>query len=1442
MLMICSLTLVYSQTSANLKQISQTGVFTSMAEVHSDKLDPSNVATPQSPNTEKQEYMPITEPVIDAPKDGTRATRTASVSGYWSSTTTWGGASVPVDGDAVTINAGITVTVDVNAQCSSLTFTGGVSNTVSISGTNSLTVSGLVSMQLPTNLNYCTLNVNAGTCTFGSLTMLGVASATRADIINITTGSLSVAGAITTGTLGCRFIISGTGTLDLNGTRNNTPTITTVAGSTVKFGTGTLTTTALSAMTLNAASNLYYSGAAAQTILATTYACNLGLSGAGTKTIAAQALVTVNGSFTNSSNLVMALGISGTTTRLYVAGNITNNAGAIIDGTAGYATVYLNGTTPQIFTNNGTVSLTAATSAFTLANTSTGLTLLGSNQLNVIRVNLFYGTITNSNRITLGIGGTSSGVVQIAANGTSYSRGYFDQYPTFNLGTGGIQTIYTNASANYNTSYEIPADGSVAYFYMVTTNKTLTLMQNVTIPYVYATGLNLASGTLNLNGNTLTIEGTVAATGTLTGGLTSNIAYTGAVGTLLPAVSGGLNNLTINNAAGITMTGAVTVNGTLALTNGILNNGAFLTIASGSTISPSAGSISNAPTFAGTVNLLYTGTSPITAGKELPTGSSVLNNLTTNSGSFTQYAANISTVNLLTEAFPSLTAWTGDKAASVTNLMFAPSATVLAGGTSPEVRFYSTEVTHSNVEKAIYRGPISTIGKTAVNISFNTYATGNYIQDYPTYIKLQSSTSTSGPWDDVWSSLYTAHAASLVSVPLYTTNVGANLYLRFAFVGDPYALDYWDFDNLIVDGVTVTPLTSNLTVNGTLNLVGNYTVGSGNSITMADNATINRSNGELSAAPAFGNNINLIYSGTSPITTGFENKAAGNNNVSLNNSAGVTLGSDMKVNGALNFASGSLALDSNKLTLAGKNFSISGVNSLSALSVSQSATPQTIGTEQGIAGTWNITGVSDGPLSMNLSWPTGSDNGCTFDGGFGAVMRFNGTSWDCIATGSVSTVSNNRYLAFAGTLSAKASAGDLTIKSLVSPDVTTQAVTDITATSAIGNGTIESAGTPANVTEHGICWATSENPTTDDAHTSEGIGTVGAFTSSITALEAGTLYYVRAYAKNDNGTAYGDQVSFTTISGYDYSESVPVELSPRTIIVLTQGNANIGTGEIPLFLDGTFTPTESYVLNLIGSGPWTISFTTEAMWGACYKSGAWLTIQNTGGEIVFENITASKDIELPILLGDAESTLPVELSSFTAVLSNRNYVNISWVTQSETNLTGFYVYRADSDDVDNALLISTMINPTNTSQQQQYLFTDKNIAGPGMYYYWLQVTEMDGSNDYHGPISFSYMDVNSLNNPDIPLVTQLTTIYPNPFNPTTTIGYGIAKLANVNITIYNSRGQLIMTFCEGLKTPNNYKLNWNGKDYNGRECSTGIYYIKMQVGKESYTRKAVLMK
>ena len=95
------------------------------------------------------------------------------------------------------------------------------------------------------------------------------------------------------------------------------------------------------------------------------------------------------------------------------------------------------------------------------------------------------------------------------------------------------------------------------------------------------------------------------------------------------------------------------------------------------------------------------------------------------------------------------------------------------------------------------------------------------------------------------------------------------------------------------------------------------------------------------------------------------------------------------------------------------------------------------------------------------------------------------------------------------------------------PIPTTVGISEITMTSSRSGGNISSDG-GTTVTARGVCWSTSANPTIENSKTTDGTGT-GLFTSYITGLTSGTIYYVRAYATNSSGTGYSGQIIFNTL-------------------------------------------------------------------------------------------------------------------------------------------------------------------------------------------------------------------------------------------------------------------------------------------------------------------------
>jgi hypothetical protein len=103
------------------------------------------------------------------------------------------------------------------------------------------------------------------------------------------------------------------------------------------------------------------------------------------------------------------------------------------------------------------------------------------------------------------------------------------------------------------------------------------------------------------------------------------------------------------------------------------------------------------------------------------------------------------------------------------------------------------------------------------------------------------------------------------------------------------------------------------------------------------------------------------------------------------------------------------------------------------------------------------------------------------------------------------------------------------IAGLTLPSVTTESLSNISQNSAECGGNVTYSGGDI-VTGRGVCWSTNQNPTLSDNYTLDGSG-AGPFVSNITGLNSSTIYYVRAYATNSVGTAYGNQESFVTPAG-----------------------------------------------------------------------------------------------------------------------------------------------------------------------------------------------------------------------------------------------------------------------------------------------------------------------
>ena len=168
---------------------------------------------------------------------------------------------------------------------------------------------------------------------------------------------------------------------------------------------------------------------------------------------------------------------------------------------------------------------------------------------------------------------------------------------------------------------------------------------------------------------------------------------------------------------------------------------------------------------------------------------------------------------------------------------------------------------------------------------------------------------------------------------------------------------------------------------------------------------------------------------------------------------------------------------------------------------------------------------------------------------------------------------------------------ELTFTTLITlPSVTTEKVIAINGTAATSGGDVTSDGGDS-VSARGVCWSISSNPTISSAHTVDGSGT-GAFASSITGLVPGQTYYVRSYATNTLGTAYGDEITYT-------SPTVPTVITD-SIVSITSSTAVAANN---ITSDGGAPPTARGICYGLSASPTLVNnYTTDGSGTGTYLS------------------------------------------------------------------------------------------------------------------------------------------------------------------------------------------------------------------------------------------------
>ena len=186
--------------------------------------------------------------------------------------------------------------------------------------------------------------------------------------------------------------------------------------------------------------------------------------------------------------------------------------------------------------------------------------------------------------------------------------------------------------------------------------------------------------------------------------------------------------------------------------------------------------------------------------------------------------------------------------------------------------------------------------------------------------------------------------------------------------------------------------------------------------------------------------------------------------------------------------------------------------------------------------------------------------------------------------------------------------------------------------------------------------------------------------------------------------------------------------------------------------------------------------------------------------------------------------VPVELISLTSSIKEYT-VTLEWTTATETNNRGFEIERSD----DNITFVRIGFVPGfgTTTEVKNYSYSDQ-AAKTGTYYYRLKQIDFDGTSKYSEVVKVNII---------VPGKYCLQQNFPNPFNPTTTIGFEIQNKSNVMIRILNSIGQEVAVVLNEEK-----EAGYHSVEFNGIDLSSGVYFYQIKAGSFFDTRKMILLK
>ncbi|MBI2416750.1 MAG: DUF3494 domain-containing protein [Ignavibacteriales bacterium] len=369
-------------------------------------------------------------------------------------------------------------------------------------------------------------------------------------------------------------------------------------------------------------------------------------------------------------------------------------------------------------------------------------------------------------------------------------------------------------------------------------------------------------------------------------------------------------------------------------------------------------------------------------------------------------------------------------------------------------------------------------------------------------------------------------------------------------------------------------------------------------------------------------------------------------------------------------------------------------------------------------------------------------------------------------------------------------------------------------------------------------------------------GDIGSYpTATITGFPPGTFTGTNHLGDATTQGAMTDlNIAYFDAADRAGASTIGTELGGST---LTAGIYSSGSGTFgltgTLTLDGqnnadavfifqmatTFTTTANSSIVLINGAMWSNIFWqvgssatlgTNSIVEGTILANTSITANNLAvlhGRLLAGAVTVTGTVTL-----SSNTVVPVELTSFTAVISNSK-VRLNWNTATEVNNSGFEIQRSPlssrGSDSQNYkwMAISFIAGAGNSNSSKDYSYIDDN-ARYGKFAYRLKQIDNDGNFSLSNIIN---VDLGTSNK------YSLGQNYPNPFNPTTKIDFNISTAGRVSLKVFNTLGNEEITLVNGHFEPGTYSIELNANKFN-----SGIYFYTLQTDGYKKTLKMIVVK